>query len=289
MTAALPPMGGSPMPARDHRRHPSHAASVEQREHAAGTPVGGAPAPAPGPRSGLPAAPPPTRALAHSVVGAAALVTVLQVVEAIVAHQAGDRFRSALARGGDVEAAFLPYDLVGGVVGVAQLATIVVTGFWLLHLRRFAERVRPTFHHNRRRWWAFGGWVIPLAFFVVPFQYVRDLRDSLDLRQIRRVAPVGAWWTFLLLNEFADRRVVTSQLNSGDAEKIADVGLFETGQLVFCVPALLLWFLVVRRLTDAADKVPAELVNSTAFVADPHPYDPGAAAPGTPLYGPPQG
>lgn len=279
MTATQPPMGGSPVP--KHRPSARHAGAQHDRDVAWPAP------PAAASPAVLPAAETPGRGLAWAVAGASVVVMLTYVVNAVVAVTTQDALLDA-AREGDVgraEAIAAVLGLVGILTVVAWLVALVLTGVWLLKLRGFAERVNPHFQHGRRRWWAFGGWVVPVVSLWFPLQYLGNLRDALR-PHTNSGSLFGWWWAAFLTTLFASR------ILPPDGETLQSLESMGTSAVVLAglvLVALVPWLLVVRRLATAVTEVPEDVVRRTAFVADPAPYDPSAVPPGTPIYGPPQG
>lgn len=241
-----------------------------------------APPPAPGLRH---AARPPSRGLGYAVAAVAVAITVLEVLTAALAGPAADRFADAVRAGVPTADVLTPYDVVGTVIALAQALALVLTGLWLLRLRRFAERVQPHVEHARRRWWAFGGWVVPIVSFWFPFQYVRDVRDGLRPLGWTHGRLVGWWWTAFLVSQFFEGFTggVAGAQDTGALRALPALEWFSAG---LSATALTLWLLVVRRLQRSVDEVPPEVRQRTAFVPDPEAYDRHPAPPGAPLYGP---
>jgi hypothetical protein len=240
------------------------------------------------PPSGTPAASPPGRGLGYAVMAAAVVVTGILLVALTLAGSAAEQFEEQLRAGGSTFDVYTTYDLVGTFLIPTQVVALVLTGLWLLRLRRFGERVRPHYHHARRRWWAFGGWIVPIVSFWFPYQYVRDVRASLHPAEWRPSGLVGWWWTAFLAMAILDR--VTARVSlSSDPDVVSQLPIFATALALVGVVALVLWLVLVRELLRAVDEVPDDVLRSTAFAADPAPYDPAVAPPGAPIYGPPHG
>lgn len=87
--------------------------------------------------------------------------------------------------------------LLASVVFYAtMLANWIVVALWLGRARRNAERIEPRFPQRRAAVWAWFGWIVPIAWFFVPQQYVTDVWTASARRGPRRAAPpLNSWWT----------------------------------------------------------------------------------------------
>lgn len=240
----------------------------------------------PPPQPGFEPAPaPPSRALGYAVIAAAAVVAGINVLAWPLAGPAAERFEEALRAGGTTLDVYTAYDLVTTFVLPAQLVALVLTGLWLLRLRRFGERLQPQLQHARRRWWAFGGWVVPIVSLWFPYQYVRDVQTSLHPVGWRHTRLVGRWWMAFLAMAILDR--VTSRISvSQNPDVAAQLPMFAAALAVANVVALVLWVVLVRDLLRTVDEVPTDVLDRTALAPDPGAYAHDRVPPGAPLYGP---
>ncbi len=140
-------------------------------------------------------------------------------------------------------------DLLVGLEGLTVLTTLaafVVTGFWLLNLRRVAEWASPSTHHRRSSYWAFLGWIVPVVNLWFPYQVVADASRGVGSK-VKNVMP---WWIAWLALSFVIYLSNVSVELATDADLTAWI---RTLQIlgVLAVVAFVLWFRVVRSATAA--------------------------------------
>jgi hypothetical protein len=199
-----------------------------------------------------------TRPLAMVALGAAALVTVLDLVGAALSWPAMDalqRARDAGLSAWDSEAT--AYDLLGLPQGLAIVGAWVATAVWLGRARSAAEGVRR-FRHARSPIWPWLGWVVPVVSLWFPYQVVRDVGKAASPSL---APPPGlAWWwaswlAWTTLSQAAGR---VSVGRAGTGELIDAFGVLNTLAAVLSVLALALWVrIVLRVVADLEASVPA--------------------------------
>jgi len=174
-------------------------------------------------------------------VGAAALVTVSAVIDAVLVGEAIDNPDGR-------SPAVLVY-LGNSLLYLALLAgAYVATCLWLQRARQNAELISPDIHHARASGWIWGGWVCPIVNFWFPFQIVRDIYRG-TARLPEASTAIGGWWgawvVLIILSRISDR-LSTSALDgsTGNGAELASAVLAMTS-----VVCLALWVAVVRQLT----------------------------------------
>lgn len=129
------------------------------------------------------------------------------------------------------------------VTALFALAAYLVTCAWLRACRKFAVAANPTARFARGPAWTWLGWCVPVAFFWIPYQVVRDIRGAVVRGGPRRVS-LGLWWTFWLL---AGLRLASS------SSQELEVVLRLVAVLALTV-ALVQWIRIVREVTRAQEE-----------------------------------
>jgi hypothetical protein len=173
----------------------------------------------------------------------AALYTVLALVTATVSGRAVRHLDTAET---DYDWSLAVY-AAGVFLGLLVLAGGYVTGaMWLYRARKNAELMEPGRHHARRAGWAWGGWVCPVVSLWFPFQLVRDTHKAVSPLSVSPL--VGWWWAFFLVENIA-LRIARSLESRATAEDASNAQGFEVFASMAMVVALVLWGLVLRRVT----------------------------------------
>lgn len=184
----------------------------------------------------------------HLVLGSAAATTLLLASSAIIVTAQEGALRewwtsSALETPGTLN---LLVALESFTV-LTNLAAFVVTGLWLLDLRRVAEAVSPSTQQRRSGYWAFLGWIVPVVFLWFPYQVVADASRGVG----SKVKTLWPWWIAWLA------LVLFNYLSTAGGELVTEADL--TGWIraqqvlgVLAVVAFVLWWRVVRSASAAA-------------------------------------
>jgi uncharacterized protein DUF4328 len=164
----------------------------------------------------------------------------------VVASVSGRAVRHLEAADTDYDWSLAVY-AAGVFLGLLALVGGYVTGsMWLFRARKNAELMEPRRHFSRSAGWAWGGWVCPVVNLWFPFQVVRDTHKALS--PLSTVPLVGWWWGFFLVQNMSLRaaRSVESDATAADASTAQGFEIFAS---VTMVVALVLWGLVLRRIT----------------------------------------
>jgi hypothetical protein len=174
----------------------------------------------------------------------AALTTLFSLVNATIAGRAVRHLEAADR--GDLDWSVAAYGIGSVLGGVALLAGWVTGSLWLFRARKNAELFNPTARYVRSPGWAWGGWICPIVSFWFPFQVVRDTH--------RAVTPyfsatlIGWWWGLFLLMTVGLRIAGQAEEDATAADASAIQGV-ETFFALVMLAALVLWGLVLRRIT----------------------------------------
>ncbi|MEK4241895.1 DUF4328 domain-containing protein [Janibacter sp. FSL W8-0316] len=198
-----------------------------------------------------PVGPPPP---APTVAGHAALATALTLTASWVAAAAvvtvrRDELHAWVEGPAATTPAMLLAGLFIGLGGLALLASLVTTGWWLLGLRGVVEWAGAGHLQRRARWWAVAGWVVPIVNLWFPYQVVADASRALG----SRVSSFWPWWIAWLLMGLGSVRDTSGGVlaDAGDVD-----GWVMSLQInaVIAVVALVLWWRIVRAATVAAQQ-----------------------------------
>lgn len=192
--------------------------------------------------------------LGTAVLAVSALLLLLDLVEALTSVEAARRFSAAAEAG--LEQPFVLYDGVSVLVGLVQLAGVVLTGLWLLAVRRNVEQVAPG-SQRRGPAWAFLGWVVPVVSLWFPYQVVADAGRA----STRRSLAYGAWWGLFLA--YTGAQQVALALLGGvtggvtgdiDPELVRALPVAEAASVVLLAAAFVLWARIVVGIGRAHDR-----------------------------------
>lgn len=185
----------------------------------------------------------------------AAVFTAREVVEAVLAWPAQGHMAD-VADSGDTNAFVTLYDVVSLLWMPALITAYVVTCLWLYRARVNAEILNPGAHHGRRRWWVWGGWVVPFVNLGIPYEIVRDI--SKDEHDEPTAPRINAWWTCLLLAFIIDWLGVTAIEVQADAAvdgAYSDLAFVQTLNALLYVAAFVLWIRIVRRIDTTQEQL----------------------------------
>lgn len=183
------------------------------------------------------------------VLGSAAATTLLVASSAVIVTMEEGALREWWTSGPVEHPGTL--DLLVGLESLTVLTNLVafvVTGFWLLNLRRVAEAASPSTHQRRAPCWAFLGWVVPVVNLWFPFQVVADASRGVGSKVTNHWPWWIAWLALLLFNGL-------STTAGGDLMTEADLTEWIRAQQilgVLAVVAFVLWWRVVLSATTAA-------------------------------------
>lgn len=216
--------------------------------------------------------------LSVAVIILTAIVAISTVVSTILTASASQDAEAFLLGGmseDDFNEAIRPYTAVQLIVGLATLATFVVTAIWMY---RLATNVRA---FRRDTTWsplfAVFGWMLPPIVFVIPFLMLRELWKASDATdpddpESWRSSPdtplVWAWFLLygivpFVLFLFSIGSLVGSGLSaSGSAESLAesldDFGAVQFLTSAVSVAAAVAWILLVKGLTARHKQLTSE-------------------------------
>lgn len=193
----------------------------------------------------------PARGLTVAAAGLAILLTILELVEVRLAFAAQDEYLRAAADGRDAIDVFTGYDVIAIPWMFVLIAAYVVTCLWLYQARTNAEVLRPEVHHARSRGWVWGGWVVPFVNLWFPYQVVRDIVKGAD-----RPTPMLGWWwaswvVYSITSQIGGRIVGFGEI---DPTAVRALGTVEAVSAVFCVVAVTLWLLIIRRVVQDQER-----------------------------------
>lgn len=194
--------------------------------------------------------PPPPPVIVQYLVLALTATTTGCAVAAAVVLTLGKGELEDFVRSSAVDSA--PMDLANVLIVVGALAltlSFVVTGWWLLRLRKVAVWASPggRFSQRRSACWAYLGWIVPIVNVWFPYQVVADASRGVG----SRTTNFWPWWIAWLVmgagSIFAP--------SGGELVTAQDVGgwvLAQQVNAITTVVAALLWWRVVRSATRAA-------------------------------------
>jgi hypothetical protein len=172
----------------------------------------------------------------------------------------------------DVWPAWVAYELLVDVMP-RSMVMAVVDRSWILWSLAAASAFVVWLHQARRNagrlggaleWapgWAVGGWFIPVASLVIPYLVVRDVRRA--GASAAQPAPVGWWWTSLLVTVLLNRLIWLYDVVTSDGARFEGATLdtrtvayplWTVGTLMIVVTAFLT-ARVVRRITEAQRRI----------------------------------
>lgn len=175
----------------------------------------------------------------------AGLVTVLELVEAVLAFPAAAKYRDAARTGTDSADIFTAYEIMAAFVLVVFLFGYVATCLWLQRVRRNAEALRPWSRHVHGRGWVWGSWICPVVNLWFPFQVVRDVKNATGSRRANPMLGVwwGSWLAYLVSNQVAAALIPSS--GPPDETAIAWLVPMEIANALLCSLALACWVGIV--------------------------------------------
>ena len=194
--------------------------------------------------------PSPAPAVAgHAALVSAVTLTVSWVAAAAVVTVRRDDVHAWVQGRAATSAAVDLANLCIGLGGLALLAGLVTTGWWLLGVRRVAEWADPGHLQRRARWWAFAAWVVPIVNLWFPYQVVADASRALG----SRVGSFWPWWIAWLLMGVGSVRDTSGGLLADAGDVDGWVAALQVNAVV-AVVALVLWWRIVRAATAAAQQ-----------------------------------
>jgi hypothetical protein len=147
-------------------------------------------------------------------------------------------------------------DIPLAVVGLAQLAVFLVTGFLAL---KWIYRVSRNAHAAARGLtisppWAVGWYFVPVAFLWKPFQAMRETWQASTDPTAWPGVPVPAmlrwWWGLLLASNFTGQIAFRIALRAGTLGGMAVGSGFDLVSALISVPLDLIFIGIVRELTN---------------------------------------
>ncbi len=241
----------------------------------------------------------PARALRVLII-CTACATALLIVALLAREAAGNDYREGASSFTAVEDADAFLALASLLVTGLTIAVFVLTIVWQWRLAKNHQMLgRPdtTFGPG----WAIGAWFIPLANLVIPFLQFKDLwkgsasglpRNSLEWKRVPVASIVWLWWAVFAVSYLVEWTTTFQLVLSSDVfNDDPPVGGQIATNALRLVAAVLFW-LVVKRLTERQDRAVAEAAadRTLAMVAQPGwgPQGWGSApgAPGTPAWTP---
>jgi Domain of unknown function (DUF4328) len=174
----------------------------------------------------------------------AALTTVFNVVNATVVGRAIRHVGTADQ--GELDWSVAVYAIGSVLAGLALLGGWITGSMWLFRARKNAELLGPGALFVRSSGWAWGGWICPIVSLWFPFQVVRDTHRA--VASYFQPALVGWWWGMFLFMTVGGR--IAGQ--AGRDATAADASGVQGAEIFFAlvmVAALVLWGLVLRKIT----------------------------------------
>ena len=193
----------------------------------------------------------PAKGLAMGTAAVAALVTLLELVEAVLAWISGQRFQDAANEGVPPSETLTAYDVMALPVLAMLIVAGILTALWLTQARKNAAALNPYARHARSPIWAWLGWVVPIVSLWFPYQFVRDVRLATIDERHRGSNVVGWWWAmwlvYLITSQIGAQIVTATDPN---ADLTAALGPVETVNALAAVVALALYLQVIRQITE---------------------------------------
>jgi len=212
-----------------------------------------------------------TRRYAVVAVVAAAAVALSEVLRAVAAHAAVDRFTAAAQAGVSRTNIYVPYDIyapydvhapynaASASFSVSIVAAYIATCLWLLEARTQSELL-TTERPRRARGWIWAGWLVPIVSFWFPLQIVRDIRNAADLgRQGPRRGPAtGLWWALWLAFTFVVQSGLPQSIGTEVGRQVfVHFAIDRTNSAVLAVAAFAVWAPLVMRISGELDEAAA--------------------------------
>lgn len=201
--------------------------------------------------SALPRELQPIRALAITAAAMALVVTLMEVVEAVLASRAESAY---FDRGENASDAWMAYNIALFPAIGALIASYIVTCLWLYRARKNIEILRPQVEHKRRIGWVWAGWLVPFVNLWFPFQVVHDIRVD-PMAPSKGGNMVGWWWTLWLFTWMLER--VASTVVGRESGQL---GMVESLNAMLMAAALVPWLLLIRDITRDQERAIAQRV-----------------------------
>ncbi|HKP78094.1 MAG TPA: DUF4328 domain-containing protein [Phenylobacterium sp.] len=150
----------------------------------------------------------------------------------------------------------LTSDIPLAIVGLAQVAVFLVTGFLVL---KWIYRVSRNAHSAVRGLkvtppWAVGWYFVPVAFLWKPFEAMRETWQASTDPTAWPGVPVPAmlrwWWGLFLASNFTGQLSFRIALRAGTLGGMAVASGFDLASALISVPLDLIFIRIVRELTN---------------------------------------
>lgn len=154
----------------------------------------------------------------------------------------------------------LTYGFLDQLSSLIILPAYILTGLWLLRVRRNADLIKP----RQQRWgniWVWLGWLIPFFNLITPAQIVDDVwRTTVPSRNRKRI---GAWWNAWIFSGMLT--IVAVVINDGARVGFADVIVDWMGAVLVTVAAIL-WASIVQTISNVQEELAHEVIEARSSV-----------------------
>jgi uncharacterized protein DUF4328 len=173
----------------------------------------------------------------------ASLATLFNVVNATVVGRA---VRHVDTVDTDFDWSVIVYGIGSVLAFIALLGGGITGSLWLFRARKNAELFNPRAEFVRSPGWAWGGWICPIVQLWFPFQVVRDTHRA--VAHYFSSTLIGWWWALFLIMTVGGRIADAAEQDAtaADAAGVQSAAIFFA---LVMVGALVLWGLVLLRIT----------------------------------------
>lgn len=156
----------------------------------------------------------------------------------------------------------LAYGFLDQLSSIIILPAYILTGLWLLRVRRNADLIKP----RQQRWgdiWVWLGWLVPFFNLVAPAQIVDDVwRTTVPSRSRKRI---GAWWNTWIFSGLL--AIVELVISDSARVGVGDV-IVDWMSAVSVTAAAILWVSIVQAISNVQDGLARKIIEARQSVRD---------------------
>jgi hypothetical protein len=183
------------------------------------------------------------------------LLTVGYWISALLSPSADREYEAAAANGRSAADVFTTYDSIDLFTLPVLIAAWVVTCVWLGRARENALRLNPD-GQRRSAVWVWLSWLIPIVSLWFPKQILDDtIKSTAPAAGVREPISTGWYWAaWIAMNLLSNLGfALSSRAELGDKVMPA----LDFGVAIAATAALVLWVLLVRRISAVQDRLAA--------------------------------